>query len=103
MVYRVKYHQLNVGVNQCHMHCSLLVVNQVLVVRSEIDIEADIEADANYKFDSNRFQMIAHLGQMHSVDTVLCMIDSQLKFTRNNQDLITGTRRNGVDKESKVG
>ena len=101
MVYRVKYHQLNVGVNQCHIHCSLLVVNQVLVVRSEIDIKVDSLLDANYKFDSNRFQMVAHLGQMYPVDTVLCMIDSQLKFTRNNQDLITGTRQNDVNKESK--
>jgi hypothetical protein len=44
---------------------------------------------------------MAHLGQMYTVDSISCMIDTRLKFTRNNQDMITGGRRDDVQTEDK--
>jgi hypothetical protein len=57
--------------------------------------------DPTFKMSSNRFQLMAHLGQMYTVDSISCMIDTQLKFTRNNQDMITGGRRDDVQNEDK--
>ena len=57
--------------------------------------------DPNFKLNSNRFQLMAHLGQMYTVDSISCMIDTKLKFTRNNQDMITGGYRDDVYKEDK--
>jgi hypothetical protein len=57
--------------------------------------------DPTYELLTNRFQVMAHLGQMYTVDAVSCMIDTKLKFSRNNQDMITGARREDVQKEDK--
>ena len=46
--------------------------------------------------------MMAHLKQMYRDDAISCMIDSKLRFTRNNQHLITGGRRDDINKEDKV-
>jgi hypothetical protein len=71
------------------------------LLRNEGDIIAKSLLDPNYPMYSNRFQMMAHLGQMYTVDSVSCMIDTQLKYTKNNQDMITGGKRDDVQKEDK--
>ena len=71
------------------------------LLRNESDIKATSSLDPNFKFYSNRFQTMAHLGQMYTVDSISCMIDTHLKFTRNNQDMITGGRRDDVQTEDK--
>jgi len=48
---------------------------------------------------SNRFLSMAHLGQMYCVDSISTMIDTVLKYTRDNQDVVTGGRRIGVQHE----
>jgi hypothetical protein len=70
------------------------------LLRNE-EIEASSLMDPTYPLLTNRFQVMAHLGQMYTVDAVSCMIDTKLKFTRNNQDMITGAQRNDVQKEDK--
>ena len=57
--------------------------------------------DPSVKFLTNRFQVMAHLRQMYTVDAISCMIDTKLKYTRNNQDMITGAQRNDVHTEDK--
>ena len=52
-----------------------------------------------FTMQTNRFVSMAHLGQMYCVDSISTMIDSQLKFTRDNQDVITGGHRSGVQIE----
>ena len=71
------------------------------LLRIEGDIRAQSLLDSNYPLYSNRFQSMAHLGQMYTVDSISCMIDTKLKYTRNNQDMITGGRRDDVQKEDK--
>ena len=71
------------------------------LLRNEGDIMARSLLDPNYEFISNRFQSMAHLGQMYTVDAISCMIDTKLKYTKNNQDMITGGQRNDVQKEDK--
>jgi hypothetical protein len=44
---------------------------------------------------------MAHLGQMYTVDSISSMIDKPLKYTKNNQDMITGGRSEDVQKEDK--
>ena len=64
-------------------------------------IEACSLMDHSVKLLTNRFQVMAHLGQMFTVDSISCMIDTKLKFTKNNQDMITGAQRNDVHPEDK--
>jgi hypothetical protein len=71
------------------------------LLRNEGDITAKSLLDPKYLLPSNRFQTMAHLGQMYTVDSVSCMIDTQLKFTKHNQDMITGGKRDDVQKEDK--
>jgi hypothetical protein len=71
------------------------------LLRNESDICARSLLDPNYYFFSNRFQMMAQLGQMYIVDSVSTMIDTKLKYTKNNQDMITGGRRDDVQNEDK--
>ena len=59
------------------------------LLRNESDIKARSLLDPNFKFYSNRFQTMAHLGQMYTVDSISCMIDTHLKYTRNNQSVST--------------
>ena len=68
---------------------------------NESDITVQSLLDSNLSFYSNRFQTMAHLGQMYTVDGISCMIDSSLKYTRNNQDMITGGHRDDVENEDK--
>ena len=46
------------------------------LLRNEGDITARSLLDPSYPMFSNRFQMMAHLGQMYTVDSVSCMIDT---------------------------
>ena len=53
----------------------------------------------SFTLRTNRFVSMAHLGQMYYVDSICTMIDRQPKYTRDNQDVITGGRRKGVQIE----
>jgi hypothetical protein len=71
------------------------------LLRNESDITAPSLLDSKLSFYSNRFQTMAHLGQMYTVDSISCMIDTSLRYTKNNQDMITGGRRDDVQEEDK--
>jgi hypothetical protein len=71
------------------------------LLRMEPNFYAESLLANGYYLQSNRFQSLAHLGQMYIVDSISTMIDTQLKYTRNNQDLITGGRRNDVQNEDE--
>jgi hypothetical protein len=71
------------------------------LLRNESDISAKSLLNPKYEMLSNRFQVMAHLGQMYTVDSISSMIDKPLKYTKNNQDMITGGRSEDVQKEDK--
>ena len=60
------------------------------VLRCEDGMSATALLDNSFTLRTNRFVSMAHLGQMYCFDSISTMIDCQLKYTRDNQDVITG-------------
>jgi hypothetical protein len=63
------------------------------------DIELPSLLNPFIKLKTNRFEAMSRLSQVMVVDDVSTMIDTKLKFTANNQDIITAGYRPDVQQE----
>ena len=63
------------------------------------DIKLPSLLNPSIKFKTNRFETMSRLSQVMVVDDVSTMIDTKLKFTANNQDIITAGYRSDVQQE----